>query len=123
MTEFDSEEKELRTVVFKDQENLEDTVEVVHESLPEVKDAEENMVIEPVTMLDYLKQMHPSFGTSIENIQKIVENPLESYLRTEAEKLLDGRSKHESFSCGDAYISIDLGYVILGSILQVYEAN
>ena len=98
VTEFDSEEKELRTVVFKDQENLEDTVEVVHESLPEVKDAEENMVIEPVTMLDYLKQMHPSFGTSIENIQKIVENPLESYLRTEAETLLDGRSKHEKYA-------------------------
>ena len=35
VTEFDSEEKELRTVVFKDQENLEDTVEVVHESLPD----------------------------------------------------------------------------------------
>ena len=66
-TEFNSGNNALETTVFQDQEHIEEPVEIRHSGLPETDNPYENKVVKPVTMLEYLKQMHPTFQKSIEN--------------------------------------------------------
>lgn len=94
-TEFNSGNNALETTVFQDQEHIEEPVEIRHSGLPETDNPYENKVVKPVTMLEYLKQMHPTFQKSIENIQEITEDPLRYFCRQEAETLLDNRKNHE----------------------------
>ena len=94
-TEFNSGNNALETTVFQDQEHIEEPVEIRHSGLPETDNPYENKVVKPVTMLEYLKQMHPTFQKSIENIQEITEDPLRYFCKQEAETLLDSRKNHE----------------------------
>lgn len=94
-TEFNSGNNALETTVFQDQEHIEEPVEIKHSGLPETDNPYENRVVKAVTMLEYLKQMHPTFQKSIENIQEITEDPLRYFCKQEAETLLDNRKNHE----------------------------